>query len=98
MNSINSRTWKTLRRTAPLAGLLAALLCSAAAAQTTPPAAPADSLVSDGLDVNGAIKLTVNDLVRGKLTDENGTIWWGSELVAGGTAGACQVVSYPSFR
>jgi pilus assembly protein CpaC len=63
MNSINSRTWKTLRRTAPLAGLLAALLCSAAAAQTTPPAAPADSLVSDGLDVNGAIKLTVNKSV-----------------------------------
>jgi solute carrier family 25 aspartate/glutamate transporter 12/13 len=51
-----------------------------------------------GVAPEKAIKLTVNDLVRGKLTDENGTILWGSELVAGGTAGACQVVSYASFR
>jgi solute carrier family 25 aspartate/glutamate transporter 12/13 len=46
-----------------------------------------------GVAPEKAIKLTVNDLVRGKLTDESGKIWWGSELAAGGAAGGCQVVS-----
>jgi solute carrier family 25 (mitochondrial aspartate/glutamate transporter), member 12/13 len=46
-----------------------------------------------GVAPEKAIKLTVNDLVRRKLTDENGRIRLGSELVAGGTAGGCQVVS-----
>jgi solute carrier family 25 aspartate/glutamate transporter 12/13 len=46
-----------------------------------------------GVAPEKAIKLTVNDLVRRKLTDESGNIWWGSELIAGGTAGGCQVVS-----
>jgi solute carrier family 25 aspartate/glutamate transporter 12/13 len=47
-----------------------------------------------GVAPEKAIKLTVNDLVRGKLTDrETGHIWWPHELLAGGSAGACQVVS-----
>jgi solute carrier family 25 aspartate/glutamate transporter 12/13 len=47
-----------------------------------------------GVAPEKAIKLTVNDLVRGKFTDKaTGNIWLGWELVAGGTAGACQVVS-----
>ncbi|KAL1840215.1 hypothetical protein VTJ49DRAFT_698 [Mycothermus thermophilus] len=45
-----------------------------------------------GVAPEKAIKLTVNDLVRGWLTDKNGNIWWGSELIAGGAAGGCQVV------
>jgi solute carrier family 25 (mitochondrial aspartate/glutamate transporter), member 12/13 len=41
-----------------------------------------------------AIKLTVNDFVRSLTTDpETGRIKVGWELVAGGTAGGCQVVS-----
>lgn len=41
-----------------------------------------------------AIKLTVNDMVRKKVTDpETGRISLGWEFVAGGTAGGCQVVS-----
>ncbi|KAG6872760.1 hypothetical protein C0992_009356 [Termitomyces sp. T32_za158] len=41
-----------------------------------------------------AIKLTVNDLIRGKATDpETGRIKLAWELVAGGMAGGCQVVS-----
>jgi solute carrier family 25 aspartate/glutamate transporter 12/13 len=48
-----------------------------------------------GVAPEKAIKLTVNDLVRGKLTDKsNGAIKWPHELLAGGTAGACQVVSF----
>ena len=47
-----------------------------------------------GVAPEKAIKLTVNDLVRGHFTDKTtGKIWWGWEIVAGGTAGGCQVVS-----
>lgn len=47
-----------------------------------------------GVAPEKAIKLTVNDLVRGKFTDKkSGAIWWPYEVLAGGTAGACQVVS-----
>jgi solute carrier family 25 aspartate/glutamate transporter 12/13 len=46
-----------------------------------------------GVAPEKAIKLTVNDLVRNYLTDKQGKIWWGHEVIAGGTAGACQVVS-----
>jgi solute carrier family 25 (mitochondrial aspartate/glutamate transporter), member 12/13 len=47
-----------------------------------------------GVAPEKAIKLTVNDLVRGKFTDkETGRIWWAHEVLAGGSAGACQVVS-----
>jgi pilus assembly protein CpaC len=61
MNSTTSRTWMTLRRTAPLAGLLAALLCATAAADAPPsPAQPTESMVSDGLNAQGILKLTVN--------------------------------------
>lgn len=46
-----------------------------------------------GVAPEKAIKLTVNDLVRGKFTDkQTGQIWWPHELLSGGTAGACQVV------
>ena len=46
-----------------------------------------------GVAPEKAIKLTVNDLVRGRLTDpKTGQIWWPGELLAGGTAGGCQVV------
>ncbi|KAK5993249.1 Electrogenic aspartate/glutamate antiporter SLC25A12 [Cladobotryum mycophilum] len=45
-----------------------------------------------GVAPEKAIKLTVNDLVRGRFTDKSGNIWWGWEVVAGGTAGGCQVV------
>ena len=46
-----------------------------------------------GVAPEKAIKLTVNDLVRGKFTDKaTGNIWWPMELLAGGSAGACQVV------
>jgi len=64
MNSTTSRTWMTLRRTAPLAGLLAALLCATAAADAPPSTTqPADSMVSDGLTAQGALKITVNKSV-----------------------------------
>ena len=47
-----------------------------------------------GVAPEKAIKLTVNDLVRGRFTDkQTGKIWWPHEILAGGTAGACQVVS-----
>jgi solute carrier family 25 aspartate/glutamate transporter 12/13 len=47
-----------------------------------------------GVAPEKAIKLTVNDLVRGKFTDpQTGSIWWPAEVLAGGSAGACQVVS-----
>ncbi|KAL0262623.1 mitochondrial aspartate-glutamate transporter agc1 [Diplodia seriata] len=46
-----------------------------------------------GVAPEKAIKLTVNDLVRGKFTDKKtGAIWWGWEVLAGGSAGACQVI------
>ena len=46
-----------------------------------------------GVAPEKAIKLTVNDLVRGHFTDrETGKIWYPWELLAGGSAGACQVV------
>lgn len=47
-----------------------------------------------GVAPEKAIKLTVNDIVRGFFTDKDTKkIWTPYELVAGGTAGACQVVS-----
>jgi solute carrier family 25 aspartate/glutamate transporter 12/13 len=45
-----------------------------------------------GVAPEKAIKLTVNDLVRGYFSDKNGKIWLPHELLAGGSAGACQVV------
>lgn len=45
-----------------------------------------------GVAPEKAIKLTVNDLVRGKAADKNGNITLPWEIIAGGTAGACQVV------
>ncbi|CAN9154023.1 unnamed protein product [Alternaria alternata] len=46
-----------------------------------------------GVAPEKAIKLTVNDLVRGKMTDKaTGQIKFPAEMLAGGTAGACQVV------
>ena len=46
-----------------------------------------------GVAPEKAIKLTVNDLVRGKFTEPtNGKIWWPHEILAGGAAGGCQVV------
>lgn len=48
-----------------------------------------------GVAPEKAIKLTVNDLVRGHFSNkENGKIWYGHEILAGGSAGACQVVSF----
>ncbi len=47
-----------------------------------------------GVAPEKAIKLTVNDLVRGVFTDKQGQIWWGHEVFAGGAAGGCQVVSF----
>lgn len=47
-----------------------------------------------GVAPEKAIKLTVNDLVRGKLTDKKtNSIWTPYEALAGATAGGCQVVS-----
>ena len=47
-----------------------------------------------GVAPEKAIKLTVNDLVRGFFTDKKTKqIKWQHEVIAGGTAGACQVVS-----
>jgi solute carrier family 25 aspartate/glutamate transporter 12/13 len=48
-----------------------------------------------GVAPEKAIKLTVNDLVRGYFSDKNGKIWLPHEMLAGGSAGACQVVSTP---
>ncbi|KAI9734456.1 MAG: mitochondrial aspartate-glutamate transporter agc1 [Claussenomyces sp. TS43310] len=45
-----------------------------------------------GVAPEKAIKLTVNDLVRGHFSSSDGKIWWPHELLAGGTAGACQVI------
>lgn len=47
-----------------------------------------------GVAPEKAIKLTVNDLVRGKFSEpKTGKIWWAHEVLAGGSAGMCQVVS-----
>lgn len=47
-----------------------------------------------GVAPEKAIKLTVNDLVRGYFTDKDtGRIWTPYEVLAGGAAGGCQVVS-----
>lgn len=47
-----------------------------------------------GVAPEKAIKLTVNDLVRGHFTDkQTGNIWFGWEALAGASAGGCQVVS-----
>ena len=46
-----------------------------------------------GVAPEKAIKLTVNDLVRGSFTDKQGNISLIHEIIAGGTAGGCQVVS-----
>lgn len=49
-----------------------------------------------GVAPEKAIKLTVNDLVRTYFTEKKSNqIWWGHEVISGGTAGACQVVSLP---
>ncbi|PHH70316.1 hypothetical protein CDD80_6103 [Ophiocordyceps camponoti-rufipedis] len=45
-----------------------------------------------GVAPEKAIKLTVNDLVRGYLTDQEGKIPWWSEVAAGASAGGCQVI------
>ncbi|KAI5789423.1 mitochondrial carrier domain-containing protein, partial [Pyronema domesticum] len=45
-----------------------------------------------GVAPEKAIKLTVNDFVRTKLTDKNGKIASPLEMLAGRTAGACQAV------
>lgn len=45
-----------------------------------------------GVAPEKAIKLTVNDLVRGIGTDEFGKITMGWEILAGSSAGACQVI------
>ncbi|PSK51608.1 hypothetical protein B9Z65_2875 [Elsinoe australis] len=46
-----------------------------------------------GVAPEKAIKLTVNDLVRGKFSDpKTGAINLSAEILAGGSAGACQVV------
>ena len=50
-----------------------------------------------GVAPEKAIKLTVNDLVRGHYTDKKThQISWPHELLAGGSAGACQVVRFSS--
>lgn len=45
-----------------------------------------------GVAPEKAIKLTVNDLVRGHFATPEGAIKLPYEILAGGTAGACQVV------
>ena len=48
-----------------------------------------------GVAPEKAIKLTVNDLIRGKFSEPGtGKIWWPAEVLAGGMAGACQVVGW----
>ena len=52
-----------------------------------------------GVAPEKAIKLTVNDLLRGTFGNkETGAIWWPYEILAGGSAGACQVVSATNSR
>ena len=49
-----------------------------------------------GVAPEKAIKLTVNDLIRGHFSEnDTGKIWWPHEILAGGSAGACQVVRKP---
>lgn len=50
-----------------------------------------------GVAPEKAIKLTVNDLVRGHFSSKDGKIWIPHEILAGGTAGACQVVCCSPF-
>jgi len=50
-----------------------------------------------GVAPEKAIKLTVNDLVRTHFSREGRQITVPQELLAGGSAGACQVVSFPFF-
>ncbi|KIE01782.1 Mitochondrial carrier domain protein, partial [Metarhizium majus ARSEF 297] len=45
-----------------------------------------------GVAPEKAIKLTVNDLVRGHFTDKQGRISLSAEILAGASAGGCQVV------
>jgi len=46
-----------------------------------------------GVAPEKAIKLTVNDLMRGYFMDrKTKSIWWGYEMLAGGAAGGCQVI------
>ncbi|XP_050406141.1 electrogenic aspartate/glutamate antiporter SLC25A13, mitochondrial [Patella vulgata] len=45
-----------------------------------------------GVAPEKAIKLTMNDLMRDKLMNKDGSIPVWAEMVSGGTAGACQVV------
>ncbi|KZZ97466.1 Mitochondrial carrier domain protein [Moelleriella libera RCEF 2490] len=45
-----------------------------------------------GVAPEKAIKLTVNDLVRGHFTDKQGRILLSAEILAGASAGGCQVV------
>lgn len=52
-----------------------------------------------GVAPEKAIKLTVNDIARGLLSDKkSGEIQLPYELIAGGTAGACQVVRQPMIH
>lgn len=48
-----------------------------------------------GVAPEKAIKLTVNDLVRTHFSGKDGQIWLPHELLAGASAGACQVVGAP---
>jgi solute carrier family 25 aspartate/glutamate transporter 12/13 len=48
-----------------------------------------------GVAPEKAIKLTVNDMARGLFSGSDGRIWWPHELLSGGLAGGCQVVSGP---
>jgi hypothetical protein len=50
-----------------------------------------------GVAPEKAIKLTVNDLARNFFTKKDGSIHWFSEVISGGTAGGCQVVSFSLF-
>jgi len=46
-----------------------------------------------GVAPEKAIKLTVNDIIRGKFSDaKTGHIWLGHEILAGGAAGGAQVI------
>lgn len=47
-----------------------------------------------GVAPEKAIKLTVNDLVRGHFTDKQGKIALPAEILAGASAGGCQVVGF----
>lgn len=51
-----------------------------------------------GVAPEKAIKLTVNDLVRSKASNDKGEITLPWEIIAGGTAGGCQVVSLQTSR